>query len=143
MCEIVPRVRIIELYTDCRDKEELIEELLKEFIPSPPKLFLMIEEIEDENTQPVITAPKRRKRKGKYDIEFERQEPARQGNVQQSSRADAARTSIPVKELHREESFDEDYVIDPFIDDDEYCMDDYVVEEEVKVEHEVRNEINT
>lgn len=46
MCELVPRVRIIELYANCRDKEELVKELMKEFIPSPPKSSVVIEEIE-------------------------------------------------------------------------------------------------
>ncbi|KAI5648568.1 hypothetical protein M9H77_34573 [Catharanthus roseus] len=131
MGELVPSVRIIELYADCRDKEELTEELMKEFMLSPPKSSVMIGEIEDENAQ-------------LYDIEFESQELARQGNVQQFSKADTAETSTPVEELHKVLNIsDEDYVVDQFSDDDEYCMDDYIVEEEVQIEHEVRNEINT
>lgn len=41
-----------------------------------------------------------------------------------------------------DDSSNEDYVVDQFIDD-EYSMDDYVVEDEVQVDHEVGNETNT
>ncbi|KAI5669331.1 hypothetical protein M9H77_19184 [Catharanthus roseus] len=178
---------------DMIEEEELMEEFMKELMPSLPKSSGVIEEIENENAQPVVTAGLMGliykllglmevvmyKLLGlievlglmKYDIEFERQESARKGNVQQSSRAYAAESSTPVEELHKgienvnvqqisrattitendglKESFEfddssnEDYMVDQFIDDDEYCMDDYVVEEEVQVEHKVGNEINT
>ncbi|KAI5654284.1 hypothetical protein M9H77_31471 [Catharanthus roseus] len=171
MCELVPRVRKIELYADCIDKEELIEELMKEFIPSPPKSSVVIEEIEDKNAQLVAITPAKKK-KGKVVVAASSDW---QGNVQQFSRADAIETSRLIEELSRgtenvnvhqtlkattveglqqpahdglekssefDDSSNEDYVVDQFIDD-EYSMDDYVVEDEVQVDHEVGNETNT
>ncbi|KAI5647807.1 hypothetical protein M9H77_33812 [Catharanthus roseus] len=122
------------------DKEELIEELMKEFMSSPPKSSVVIEEIEDKNAQPVVTAPKPRKEGKSCYCCLLQLDTARATTV-----TDLQQPAHDVLEENSEfdDSYDEDYVVDRFSDNDEYCMDDYVVEEEVQVEHEVGNEINT
>ncbi|KAI5672733.1 hypothetical protein M9H77_13097 [Catharanthus roseus] len=167
-----------------------MEELMKEFMPSPPKSSVVIEEIEDENAQPGVIVPKPRKRRAKLLLlppptgettgvdGFNIQTVGVNGSgyvqgarVDRSTRADESKVTqeetvvsqvtqdekdhpkylkgnnvtenVLQKSSEFDDSFDEDYVVDQFNDDQKYCMDDYVVEEEVQVEHEVGNKINT
>ncbi|KAI5672307.1 hypothetical protein M9H77_12671 [Catharanthus roseus] len=166
-------------YCGGRDKKELIEELMKEFMLYLPKSSIVIEEIKDENAQPVVTAPKPRKKKGQNcccllplvkllglmsliykllglmevvimilnlkgkNLQGKKMFNNLQGHMQLRLQHQL-KSYIKFGESYAfDERSDGDYMVDQFSGDYEYCIDDYVVEEEVQVEHEVGNEINT
>ncbi|KAI5661918.1 hypothetical protein M9H77_21241 [Catharanthus roseus] len=147
-------------------------------MPSPPKLPVVIEEIEDENSQPVVTTLKPRKRRAKFlllppttgetmgvdgftiqTVGVDGSAYAQAAGVDRSVGVDESQVPQEkniISQVTQDENNhpmwdiggliddddtlqykDKDYVVDQFSNDDEYCMDDYVVEEEVPVEHEV------
>lgn len=63
ICEWVPMFKVIEFYTEVRDKENIVHFLIKqpEFKMEKPKTTIVIEEIEVETSSRTTVKPRKRK----------------------------------------------------------------------------------